>query len=125
MKVKRVRIAVRPPGKIFDEAAVVVRKIEAGKKMPAAKDWVYFSDAREMGKMLTPKRLEILKAIRDHRPSSVRALAHLTDRNVKNVADDVALLVSLGLVELETRGGPGRRKVPRVGYETLTVEVHL
>jgi predicted transcriptional regulator len=125
MKVKRVKIGVRPPGTIFDEAAAVIGQIEAGKKVTAQPEWLYFSDVREMGKVLTPKRLELLKMIRDHRPESVRALAALTCRHVKNVAEDVGLLVSLGLVEMETRGGPGRKKAPRVGYETLTVEVHL
>jgi len=41
------------------------------------------------------------------------------------VAEDLALLASLGLVEMKESGGPGKKKTPRVGYETLTVEVHL
>ena len=43
-----------------------------------------------------------MKAIRDRRPESVRALAELTGRNVKNVAEDLGLLASLGLVEAES-----------------------
>jgi predicted transcriptional regulator len=66
-----------------------------------------------------------LKTIRDHRPESVHAVAELTGRNVKNVAEDLALLASLGLVEMKESGGPGKKKTPHVGYETLTVEVHL
>jgi predicted transcriptional regulator len=125
MKVKRVKIGIRPPGTIFGEAAEVISQIEAGKKVRAQGEWLYFADVREMGKVLTPKRLELLKSIRDHRPESVRALAELAGRNVKNVAEDLGLLASLGLVEMESRGGPGKKKAPRVGYETLTVEVHL
>jgi len=101
MKVKRVKIGVRPPGTIFDEA----------------------TDVREMGKVLTPRRLELLKAIHDHQPDSIRALATVASRNVKNVAEDLGLLVSLGLVEMES--GANRKKAPRVEYETLTIEVHL
>ncbi len=125
MKVKRVKIGVRPPGTIFEEAAAVIGQIEAGKKAAAQPEWLYFSEVREMGKVLTPKRLELLKMIRDHRPESVRALAELASRHVKNVAEDLSLLVALGLVEMEAREGPGRKKAPRVGYETLMVEVHL
>jgi predicted transcriptional regulator len=125
MKVKRVKIGIHPPGSIFDEAAAVVGQIEAGKRVAAQPEWLYFSNVREMGKVLTPKRLELLKIIRDHHPESIRALALLTGRHVKNVAEDLGLLVSLGLVEMEARGGPGRKKAPRVGYETLMVEVHL
>ena len=99
--------------------------MEAGRRVRRSGEWIYFPNVREMGKVLTPKRLEILKAIRGHRPQSVRALAEVTGRNVKNVVDDLELLVSLGLVEMETGCGPGGRKAPRVGYETLTLEVHL
>jgi predicted transcriptional regulator len=125
MKVKRVKIGIRPPGTIFYEAAAVIGHIETGKKAATQPEWLYFSDVREMGKVLTPKRLELLKMIRDHRPESVRALSALTGRHVKNVAEDLGLLVTLGLVEIEAHGGPGRKKAPRVGYETLMVEVHL
>ena len=78
-----------------------------------------------MGKVLTPKRLELLKTIRDQHPESIRAVAESTGRNVKNVSEDLELLASLGLVEMETRNGSGKKKAPRVNYETLTVEVHL
>ncbi len=125
MKVKRIKIGIRPPGTIFDEAAAVIGQIEAGKKVSAQPEWLYFSDVREMGKVLTPKRLELLKTIRDRRPESIRALSALAGRHVKNVAEDLSLLVALGLVEMRTHEGPGRKKAPRVGYETLMVEVHL
>jgi predicted transcriptional regulator len=125
LKRKLIKIGVRPPGTIFDEAATVISQIEAGERVAAQPEWLYFSDVREIGKVLTPKRLELLKVIHDHYPESVRALAELTGRNVKNVAGDVDLLVSLGLVELEAHSGSGRKKAPRVSYETLTVEVHL
>jgi predicted transcriptional regulator len=125
MKIKRVKIGVRPPGAIFDEAAEVIRQLEGGRRVGTQGEWLYFSNVREMGKVLTPKRLELLKVIRDQRPESIRAVAELTGRNVKNVAEDLELFASLGLVEMETRGGPGKKKAPRVSYETLTVEVHL
>lgn len=125
MKVKRVKIGVRPPGTIFEEAGTVIRQIEAGKKVETQPEWLYFSDVREMGKVLTPKRLELLKAIRDARPESVQALATITGRSIRNVAEDLHLLTALGLVEMKTSQGPGGKKAPRVGYETLMVEVHL
>ena len=123
MKVKRVKIGVRPPGTIFNEAAEVLQQLESGQQIRSQGEWLYFSNVREMGKVLTPKRLELLKAAHDHRPDSIRALAIVAGRNVKNVTDDLSLLVSLGLVEMES--GASRKKAPRVEYETLTVEVHL
>ncbi|MBI3757361.1 MAG: ArsR family transcriptional regulator [Deltaproteobacteria bacterium] len=125
MKVKRVKIGVRPPGTIFNEAAEVISQIETGRRVRTQGEWLYFSNVREMGKVLTPKRLELLKLIREQRPESIRSVAELAGRNVKNVSEDLELLTSLGLVEMETHGGPGKKKAPRVSYETLTVEVHL
>ncbi len=125
MKIKRVKIGLRPPGTIFREAGQVLGRLEAGKRVSPQREWIYFSDVRAMSRVLTPKRLEILKAVRDHRPESVRALAELIERDVKNVADDLGLLASLGLVEMDVRGRSGRRKAPRVDYETLALEVHL
>ena len=125
MKVKRVKIGVRPPGAIFDEAAEVISQIETGQRVSTQGEWLYFSNVREMGKVLTPKRLELLKTIREQHPESIRAVAELTGRNVKNVSEDLELLASLGLVEMETRNSSGKKKAPRVNYETLTVEVHL
>ena len=123
MKVKRVKIGVRPPGTIFNEATEVLQQLESGQQIRSQGEWLYFSNVREMGKVLTPKRLELLKAVHDHRPESIRALAIVAGRNVKNVTDDLSLLVSLGLVEMKS--GASRKKAPRVEYETLTVEVHL
>ncbi len=123
MKVKRVKIGVHPPGTIFDEVDEVLQQLESGTPVRSQGEWLSFANVREMGKVLTPRRLELLKAIRDHRPDSIRALVIAAGRNVKNVADDLSLLVSLGLVEMES--GASRKKAPRVGYETLTVEVYL
>ena len=63
MKGKRVKICVRPPGTIFDEATEVLQQLESGKQVHAQSEWLYFPDVREMGKVLTPRRLELLKAI--------------------------------------------------------------
>ena len=107
-KRKRVRIGVRPPGTIFDEATDVLQQLESGKKVRSQGEWLYFPDVREMGKVLTPRRLELLKAIHDHRPDSIRALATVAGHNVKNVAEDLGLLVSLGVSNLryETANQP-------------------
>jgi predicted transcriptional regulator len=125
MKIKRVKIGLRPPGTIFREAGQVIHRVEAGKRASPQRGWIYFSDVRAMSKVLTRRRLEILKAVRDHRPESIRALAGLVERDVKNVADDLALLASLGLVEMEVKDRSAGRKAQRVDYETLTLEVHL
>ena len=70
-------------------------------------------------KVFTPERLNLLKAIASVRPSSVRELARMVGRDVKNVHGDLQLLYSHGLIELEENGS---RKVPVVPYRKLRIE---
>ncbi len=54
--------------------------------------------------ILTPRRLEILKVLRQHGPLSVRALALKVDRNYKNVHVDMRELETAGLLERTEEG---------------------
>ncbi len=49
--------------------------------------------------VLTPRRLEILKAVRQQGPLSIRALSTTVNRNYKNVHTDARMLVTAGLLE--------------------------
>lgn len=54
--------------------------------------------------VLTPRRLEILKVLRQHGPLSVRALASRVERNYKNVHADMRELETVGLLERTDEG---------------------
>ena len=53
---------------------------------------------------LTKKRIEILKAISEHHPGSIRALSRVVERNVKNVFEDLLLLEKNKLIRFEEEG---------------------
>lgn len=75
--------------------------------------------------VLTPKRLGLLKAIREGRPRSVYALAKATGRQLKNTQDDVAMLARRDLVELK-RGRDKRGALePRVRYDSIRIDIPL
>ena len=61
MKVKRVKIGVRPPGTIFDEAAEVLQQLESGQQIRSQGEWLYFSNVREMGKVPHPQATGIVE----------------------------------------------------------------
>jgi predicted transcriptional regulator len=85
-----------------------------------------FASLTEMARALTPKRLEVLRLVRRRAPSSVRQLAGLAGRDIKNVAADVKALETLGLLETDEREGGSRRpKAPRVTFERIEVHVDL
>ena len=74
---------------------------------------------------LTPKRLEVLRLVRRHRPASLRELAGLARRDPKNVLADVKALETLGLIESEGRRGERYRKRPRTEFGRIEVHVEL
>lgn len=69
--------------------------------------------------VMSPKRVELLRALRRVGPSSVRALAGQVGRDYKSVHSDVALLAGAGLIE---RGEDGKIRVP---WDKVTAEMEL
>lgn len=81
-----------------------------------------FEDVEAIQRLLTPKRLELLKSVMREPPSSLRRLAERLDRSPSEVHADVHLLVDYGVIELEAAG---RAKRPHVPYEAIEIEVRL
>jgi predicted transcriptional regulator len=86
---------------------------------------LYFETLEELRRILTPKRQDLLLAITQHRPSSIRQLAEFLGRDYKNVSTDVVLLHRLGLVTLEGKGGKGKPHAPTVPYDEIQVTIDL
>jgi predicted transcriptional regulator len=57
-----------------------------------------FLDLETLLAALTPKRLHLLRHVRHHHVSSIKALAADLHRNYKNVHTDVEVLTRLGLL---------------------------
>ncbi len=57
-----------------------------------------FEDFSILLSTLTPKRLELLKSLRQHGPMSVRALAKQLERDYKNIYTDVSALEEINLI---------------------------
>ena len=64
---------------------------------------VTFLDLAAMQATLTPRRLELLRHVRQHGATSTRALAGALGRDYKNVHQDVAALEVAGLLMREGR----------------------
>ena len=71
---------------------------------------------------LTPLRLELIQAIAEHTPKSMREAARLVDRDVSDVHSDLKQLEVLGILELED-GGPGGAMQPVVPFDRI--EMHI
>jgi predicted transcriptional regulator len=64
---------------------------------------VTFLNIQTMLDTLSPRRLELLRHVRQHGANNVRALAHALARDYKNVHQDVAILEATGLLIREGR----------------------
>jgi len=81
-----------------------------------------FEDDLGLLECLTPKRIQLIRRINTSNPSSIRELAFLTDRDVKNVWDDLNKLMELDLIMFEDFG---RSKRPMIKKQIVitTIEV--
>ena len=91
---------------------------KASKGEVVERDTIGVSNLKELQTLLSPKRLELLKVIKEHKPRSIKELAEMVKRDVRNVHRDLVILEAVGLVELEKRGKEVR---PVVDYEEIVI----
>jgi predicted transcriptional regulator len=103
------------------QAAAIERaeRWEAGEEVPHV---VNFEDRSRLRELLTDRRMELLEAVMEQQPESIRALADRLDRDVHDVHDDLYLLAEYDIVHFEE---DGRAKQPYVPYDTVRVEVEF
>ncbi|MFB6361469.1 MAG: transcriptional regulator [Halobacteriales archaeon] len=109
------------PWDVFQETALetagaTVEGEETGDRLVA------FKDAAAIQRLLTPKRLELLKSVMGDPPGSLRALAERLERSPSEVHGDVHLLEEYGIIKLKPAG---RAKRPVVPYDSIEIEVTL
>ena len=71
---------------------------------------------------LTPLRLDLIQAIAEEAPESMREAARLVERDVSDVHSDLKQLEVLGILTLE-EGGPSGAIQPVVPFDHI--EVHI
>ena len=69
---------------------------------------------------MTPQRFALLKVIREKQPESIKDLAEITNRDIKNVSEVVKILLDMDLIEMEKHG---KCKAPRLHYDGFRLEV--
>ncbi|OVE86033.1 HVO_A0114 family putative DNA-binding protein [Natronolimnobius baerhuensis] len=83
---------------------------------------VIFDHPDDVHRVTRPKNLELLRALVQHEPESIRETARLVDRDVRQVHTNLEELESLHLLEFEE---DGRRKRPTVWYDSIEVDLPL
>jgi predicted transcriptional regulator len=101
--------------------AETYEKIRKGKKM-APKRKLSFNDIDTLRKFMTGKRIELLRAISEYHPKSIKDLERLTKRDYKSINTDLAILESFDLVELQKEGN---KSVPRIRYNEINIKIPM
>ena len=89
---------------------------------PDSKATLQFGSYDDLVDSLTPLRLELIQAIAEHSPESMREAARLVDRDVSDVHSDLKHLEVIGVLALE-EGGPGGAMQPVVPFDRI--EMHI
>ncbi len=129
MRLKRVQIVVQGEEEFYHQVREAFSRVASAAQKgtePRAIPMLSFPSIAEMARTLTPKRLELLRLIRRrHRPQSVRQLASLAGRDIKNVSTDLRVLENLGLVETQERVASRQPKRLRSTFDRLDLHVYL
>jgi predicted transcriptional regulator len=116
MKVKTIKINLKSLEDVGKETIQVMRSIETGKKVVPQSHQIVFSDFMAVRSFLTPKRLELIRLIRKHAPSSIAELARLARRDFARVYQDVRTLSEAGIIDMPRRS-KGEKTKPGVAEE--------
>jgi len=122
MKIRKVRVGIKNLETVLNEFVQTGRTIEKGKPVKKEKG-VYFTNVEAFRKAVTPRRLELLKAIKTKKPSSVRQLSRITKRNIKNVSTDIKFLEQVGLVDIKKNIKREKEMTPYVNYDKILFEI--
>lgn len=99
-----------------------LKAAQAGEELDDVQPILNFGSYAELSRLLSPKNLELLEAIAEHEPESIREAAELVDRDYKQVYQNLSELDDIGIIEFEG-GGPGRSKKPILAYDGLEVDL--
>jgi predicted transcriptional regulator len=99
-----------------------IKAAQEGDDLEDAQPVLNFESYTELSRLLSPKNLELLQAISDHGPDSIREAAELVDRDYKQVHRNLTELESIGVIEFEG-GGSGQAKKPLLTYDGLEIDI--
>ena len=122
MRVKRVKIGIKSLEDVLEDTKEAMKKLELGEKVKPEKG-LYFESIEGFRKALTPRRLELLRLIREKQPGSIQELSRLAKRDIKSVVTDVTLLEDLGLIGMKRKKVGRRESTPTVNYDKINLEI--
>ncbi len=103
MSKRHIHIGTEDPDRGFQRFTQAWERAEQG-QITEAEVHLNFEDLSMLLTILTPRRLEVIKTLRQQGPMSVRALSKLLERDYKNVHADTRALDDVGLLKRTDEG---------------------
>ena len=111
-----------------DAARERLERAEAGKRGDAIKQDVRFilnfETYDDVARLMRTSTLELIEAVVEHQPDSIRQAAATVDRDYREVHRNLQELEDLGVIEFET-AGQGKKPVLRAGAENIDVSIQF
>lgn len=108
-----ITIGTRPDRSDLEET---LGSIDGGEDVEPRPSRLTIESLATFGRIFRPTNLELLEAIVEHEPDSIRELARVVDRHPPEVTENVHELADYGLIELED---DGRAKRPTIWYDEI------
>lgn len=121
---RTLHVYVGEADRLRQQTKSMIRAVEAGENPEDVGQThvLNFESEAELGRLLSPANLELLRTIRQHEPESMRETAELVDRDFKEVHRNLTELSELGVIEFVTEG---RSKRPIAEYDEIEVHYSL
>lgn len=81
-----------------------------------------FETTDQLAQVFTPRAIDLLQAIAQEEPASIREAARLVGRDIKQVSENLERLEEYGVVEFLNEG---RAKRPVVPYDEIDIQLPL
>lgn len=116
------KVTVGQGDRIDERARSRLKAAQEGNDLEDAQPVLNFGSYEKLSRLLSPKNLELLGALSEHEPESIRESAELVERDYKQVHQNLSELEDIGVIEFEG-GGSGRAKKPVLAYEGLEIDI--
>ena len=117
MKQRQLLIGIRTEQEQANEVMDAWKRAEQGLPPEEPIDRLYFLDMASLMKILSPKRMELLRTLRSMGSANIRQVAMKLSRNYSNVYQDITNLSAVGLIEMPKKN---RYVVP---WELVTIDL--
>ena len=120
MKATFKTITIKSHEQMMRESVEIMDAVIRGEKVTPEEPQYSFTSFEAFRKAMTPQRFALLKVIREKQPESIKELATITGRDMKNISEDIKVLLEMDLIEMEKHG---KNKAPRLHYDGFRLEV--